>query len=137
MEYQGIDLNGNRYLIKSEEAEFDVSKPELIFMEIMNTTFYFKDGTKLSVSADRGVYNNLTNDMEFRENVLAIYGENKINADNLDYFNTKSLLTVYGNVIGNGLKGDIVADKLNFDISKRTLDISMFNNDQINVNVKN
>ena len=42
IEYKGIDLNGNRYVIMSEKASFDVNKPELIDMKIMSAIFYFK-----------------------------------------------------------------------------------------------
>ncbi len=135
--YSGVDINGNRYTLTSDIAEFDISKPEIIFMEIMKATFYFKDDTILYVNSLKGVYNNKTNDMYFKKNVTAKYEESVIYSNNLDYNNTKNLLTAYGDVKGNNLEGDIEADKLNFDLSKKTLDISMFNNKQINVNLKN
>ncbi|MFL2890042.1 MAG: LPS export ABC transporter periplasmic protein LptC [Pelagibacteraceae bacterium] len=137
VEYKGVDLNGNRYLIKSEKAEFTIDKPELINMDIMNTTFYFKDGTILYVTSDTGTYNNVTNDMEFRENVKAIYENNYLFADNLDYFNSKGSLSIYGNVKSEGVQGVLKADNLEFDINKKTLDISMFSDEQINVKLNN
>ena len=71
VEYKGIDLNGNRYLVKSKSAEFDLESPEIINMTVMNATFYFKDGTVLTVDSDNGVYNNKTLDMKFRDNIKA------------------------------------------------------------------
>ena len=41
IEYSGLDLNGNRYILKSKRAEFEVEKPELILMNIVKATFYF------------------------------------------------------------------------------------------------
>ena len=134
--YSGLDTNNNRYILKSQIAEFETSKPEVIEMTNMKATFYFKDNTVLYVSSDKGIYNNKTNDMKFIDNVKSEYEKNYLYSDNLDYLNTSNLLSVYGNVTGSGLNGDIEADKLNFDISEKTLDISMFDNKQVNVNLK-
>ena len=136
IEYNGIDLNGNRYLIKSENADFDVDKPELINMKAMQSIFYFKDGTTLYVTGDYGTYNNKTNDMTFRDNIVALYLDNKLYADNLDYFNTKSLLIVYGNVQSESPEGNIEADNLKVDLSTKTLNLSMFNNNGVKVKLK-
>ena len=136
IEYNGIDLNGNRYLIKSENADFDVDKPELINMKVMQSIFYFKDGTTLYVTGDYGTYNNKTNDMTFRDNIVALYLDNKLYADNLDYLNTKSLLIVYGNVQSESPEGNIEADNLKVDLSTKTLNLSMFNNNGVKVKLK-
>ena len=137
IEYKGIDLNGNRYVIMSEKASFDVNKPELIDMKIMSAIFYFKDGTILRVKGDYGTYNNKSNDMEFRENIIANYIDNNLYADNLDYLNSKNLLTIYGNVKTESIKGNISADNIEIDISKRTVDLSMFGNGEVNVKIRN
>ena len=136
VEYTGFDLNGNRFVIKSKNAEFDINAPELITMKIMSAIFYFKDGTTLKVKGDYGNYNNKTFDIEFRDNIKAEYKKNFLYADNLDYLNSKSMLSIYGNVESLGKKGELIADKLEFDLKKETLDISMFDNDQIDVKLK-
>ena len=136
IEYKGIDLNGNRYEIKSEIASFDVKSPELIDMKIMKGIFYFKDGTILTVTGDYGKYNNKTMDMEFKNNVVAKYIDNILYADNLNYMNTKNMLTIYGNVKTESVKGNIAADKLEFDLSDQTLDASMFSEEQIKVKLR-
>ena len=135
--YTGLDLSGNRYLLKSEQAYVDETKPEIIYMTIVEATFYFKDGTILKVEGDYGTYNNKNNNMEFRENIVAEYENNYLYADNLDYFNTLSMLTIYGNVRSESIQGNIMADKLKFDVSLKTLDISMFTDRQVNVKIKN
>ena len=67
--YSGLDTNNNRYILKSQIAEFETSRPEVIEMTNMKATFYFKDNTVLYVSSDKGIYNNKTNDMKFINNV--------------------------------------------------------------------
>ena len=136
VEYKGIDANGNRYLLKSKIASFNNDKPELVNMVGMNAIFYFKDGTILKVSGKNGVYNNKTNDMEFREEVKVVQAENQITADNLDYFNLKRLINIYGNVVGKSLDGNFSADILNLNIDNQSVDFLMNNSNQVKVNLK-
>ena len=136
VEYNGIDSNGNRYKLKSQIASFDDESPELVNMIGMNATFYFKNGTILNVSGNTGKYNNKTNDMEFRDDVKVSQAENKIFADNLDYFNLERLIKVYGNVKGKSLDGNFTSDILNLDIDNQSADILMKNNEQVNINLK-
>ena len=136
VEYKGIDANGNRYLLQSKIATFNEESPELVNMIGMNATFYFKDGEILKVSGETGKYNNKTNDMEFRDNVKVTQAENRIFADNLDYFNQKRLINVYGNVRGKSLDGNFTSDILNLNIDNQLVDILMNNNEQVNINLK-
>ena len=135
VEYKGIDANGNRYLLQSELASFDEDNPQLINMTNMKATFYFKDGQIINIYGDRGNYNNKTNDMEFRENVRVEQGDNKIFANNLDYYNLKKMINVYGNVIGESLEGSFVADILKLNIEDQSVDFSMKNSEQVKINL--
>ena len=119
VEYKGIDANGNRYLLQSKIATFGEENPELVNMTKMNATFYFKDGKILKVSGETGTYNNKSNDMEFRDNVIVVQADNRIFADNLDYLNLKRLIKVYGNVIGESLDGNFSSDVLNLNIDSK------------------
>ena len=48
VEYQGVDNSGNRFVIGSEFAQFEQERPEIINMEVLKCTFYFKDNTFLT-----------------------------------------------------------------------------------------
>ena len=135
IEYTGLDLNGNRYLLKSEEAQIDEIKPEIVYMKIVNATFYFNDDTILYVWSDTGIYNTKTLDMRFEENVKANYLNSELFAEKAEYSNSKNYLSIYENVKINDIKGNLIADKLLFDISSQELDITSFNNGKINANV--
>ena len=80
-------------------------------------------------------YNNKTLDMKFENNVKANYLESKLFAEKADYSNTDSYLSIYDNVRINNKRGNLIADKLLFDITKQKLDISSFNDGRINANV--
>ena len=104
-------------------------------MKVVEAIFYFKDNTTLLIWADEGIYNNNTLDMKFRKNVRAEYLESELFAEKADYSNTENYLSIYEDVRIEDAKGNLVADKLLFDITKQTLDITSFNNGRINANV--
>ena len=55
---------------------------------------------------------------------------------NLDYFNSKNLLTIYGNVVTESVQGTTKSDKLVVDLKDQTLNMTMYNNEQVNVKLK-
>ena len=136
IEYNGIDLNGNRYVLKADKASFEKDTPENIDLKIMKAIFYFKDGTILEVIGDYGTYNNKTHDMEFRENIIATYVDNILYADNFDFLNSQNSLSIYGNIKTESIQGNIRADNILVDLSTKIIDMSMFDNKQVNVNLR-
>ena len=136
IEYSGLDLAGNRYILKANEATTNELNQDMINMKSVTSIFYFKDGTVLNVSSNTGIYNNKTLDMFFSEKVEASYIESKLFADKAEYSNSKSFLTITNNVIIEDSRGTMIADKLYFDIEKQTLKIAAFKDNKINANIK-
>ncbi len=136
IEYTGLDLSGNRYILKSKEAYLDEISPEIIYMTSVEAIFYFKDETTLRIWSNKGVYNNKTLDMKFINDVKAKYLSSNLFAQKADYSNSKRYLSIYDNVRIDDIRGNLIADKLLFDIKKQKLNITSFNNGKINANVK-
>ena len=137
IEYSGFDLSGNRYLLKARQADFKTETPELINMKIVEAKFYLKDNTILTVVSEEGLYNNITLDMDFRENVKADYLTHILLSDFLSYSNSNAKLNASGNVRGESIeKGEFIADKVEYDLTDKTLNFSMFDNKQVNVKLK-
>jgi len=136
IEYTGLDLSGNRYILKSKEAYLDETSPEIIYMTSVEAIFYFKDGTTLRIWSNKGIYNNKTLDMKFINDVKANYLSSNLFAQKADYSNSKRYLSIYDNVRIDDIRGNLIADKLLFDIKKQKLNITSFNNGKINANVK-
>ncbi len=136
IEYSGLDLAGNRYILKSAEAINNKDNQELVQMKQVEAIFYFKDDTVLYVRSDEGLYNNISLDMNFYGNVKADYEGSKLFAQKAEYSNTESFLTITEDVKIKDIRGTMVADKLLFDIKKQTLNIASFNDGKINTNVK-
>lgn len=135
IEYSGFDIAGNRYILKSKEASNNKNSQELVEMKFVEAIFYFKDGTTLQVESKKGLYNNKTLDMVFEDNVNALYEGSKLEANMAEYSNSKSFLTISGNVKIKDIKGTMFADKLLFDIKKQMLNIASVNDDKINTNI--
>ena len=135
IEYSGLDLAGNRYIIKSKSAINNKLDSDLIDMTGVTATFYFKDRSILKINSDFGEYNNNTLDINFKSNIIAEYGESTLKAQYAEYSNSKGFLTITDNVIVNDIQGNLIADKLLFDIKSQTLKIETFNDDRISVNV--
>ncbi len=135
IEYSGLDLAGNRYILKSDEAYSNKTNQEIINMKVVNAIFYFKDDTTLNVRSDKGIYNSKTLDMIFTGNVAANYEGSELYAGRASYINSKSFLTISDDVRVKDIKGSIVADRFLFDIKNQTLNIDTFNNNKINANI--
>ncbi|MDC0903760.1 LPS export ABC transporter periplasmic protein LptC [Pelagibacteraceae bacterium] len=136
IEYSGLDLNGNRYILKSKKAYPDKEKSNILYMKEVNAVFYFKDNTNLYVSSDEGIYDNKLKDMKFEKNVKANYLDTDLYAEKANYSNSKSYIDIYDNVRIYDIQGNLIADKLLFDITNQNLNITSFNDGKINANVK-
>lgn len=135
IEYSGLDLAGNRYILKSKSAINNSLDSDLIDMTGVTAVFYFKDGTILKIKSNFGEYNNSTLDINFKSDIKAEYGESTLEAQYAEYSNSQGFLTVTDNVIVNDVQGNLVADKLLFDIKSQILEIETFNDKRIRVNV--
>ena len=135
IEYSGLDLAGNRYILKSKSAINNQLNEDMIDMTGVTATFYFKDGTILKIESEFGEYNNSTLDINFRSNIKAEYENSILKAQYAEYSNSKGFLKITDNVIVNDIQGNLTADKLLFDIKSQTLKIETFNENKISVNV--
>jgi LPS export ABC transporter protein LptC len=133
--YSGLDLSGNRYILKSKEAESNKSQAELIFMKTVNAFFYFKDDTILEVRSEKAIYNNKSLNIKFNDNVEAFYEGSTITAEKAEYSNSNNYLSISEKVIVKDIRGEMFADNLFFDLKKNTLDIGSFNDNRVNANI--
>jgi lipopolysaccharide export system protein LptA len=135
IEYSGLDLAGNRFILKSKEAFNKKASQEIVNMKFVEAFFYFKDGTVLKILSDRGIYNNKTLDMDFDGNVIAKYEGSELFAQKAKYSNSKSFLMITNEVKVKDYRGTVFADKLFFDIKKQKLNIASKKDGKVNANV--
>ena len=135
IEYVGLDLAGNRYILKAEEAYTDKLLKNTINLKLVKATFYFKDDTVLNVYSDTGNYNNINLNMNFYGNVKATYQNSDLYAQRAEYSNSKSMLLISEEVEVKDSRGTLFADKLIFDIDNQKLNIVSNKNNKINTNI--
>ena len=135
IEYSGIDLSGNRYILKASEAINNETEENIVNLKGVEATFYFKDNKILNVASDFGKYNNQTLDMSFEKNVIGNYDGSTLNAEKAEYLNSKSYIIINENVKINDIRGSMNADKLVFDLNKNKLDISSSRKEKIKTNI--
>ena len=73
--------------------------------------------------------------MKFSDTVEASYVNNILRADNAEYSNSSGELMISNKVKVNSPKGNLLADRLTFDIKNQVLDIDSFNENKINANI--
>ena len=134
--YSNIDLNGNRFIINSKEAITNKEQFELVKMKLVEAKFYFKDGTVLNINSDKGIYNNQSLDIEFNDNIKAIYQDSILFAQKAKFSNSKNYLNITENVVVKDPRGEVLADKIFFDLKNKTLNIESFKNNKVNANIK-
>ena len=135
IEYSGLDLSGNRYILKAKQAYNKEKEQELVNLISVEAFFYFKDNTVLKVISEKGTYNNKTLDMNFYDNIKAIYQNSLLFAQKAEYSNQNGNLIISEKVKLEDKQGTIFADKLLFDIKKQTLNVKAFKDNKINGNI--
>ena len=135
IKYSGIDLSGNRYILRAKEAESNQAVEGLLKLKSVEATFYFKNDKILNISSNSGFYNNKTLDMIFENKVEGSYEGSNLYAEKAEYFNSKNILIITDDVKVKDPKGTITAEKLLFDIEKNTLNINSSNSKKINANI--
>ena len=135
IEYSGLDLSGNRYILKAKQAYNKEKEQELVNLISVEAFFYFKDNTVLKVISEKGTYNNKTLDMNFYDNIKAIYQNSLLFAQKAEYSNQNGNLIISEKVKLEDKQGTIFADKLLFDIRKQILNVKAFKDNKINGNI--
>ena len=135
IEYSGLDLSGNRYILKAKEALSNQQEKNYVRMKYVEAFFYFKDDTILKVFSENGVYNNQSLDMIFSKNVQADYEGSNLTSQKAEYSNSKKFLRISEKVSLQDSRGNFYADELYFDLQNQTLNMKSKENSKINLNI--
>ena len=125
--YVSIDVKGNKYQITAKQAEIKVENSDVMFLRDVVAFIFIKDSDTVKITSNFGKYNSKNYDTIFSENVIVIYPGNKITGEYLDFSFLSNLGTFNTNVIYNGEKTNLFADKI--EINLTTKDTKIFMND--------
>ena len=131
VEYKGRYNIDNPFSIKSEIAHISVEEPDVIHMTNVKASIIMKDGRLVSIKSDKGIYNKITYDCFFEDNVKVTDGETVVFAENLNLLASKDTASIYNSVSITNDKGDLIADKIDYNFETKYYKISMFDNKRV------
>ena len=125
--YVSTDTKGNKYQITAKQAEIKVENSNVMFLRDVEAFIYIKDSDKVKITSNFGKYNSKNYDTIFSENVILIYSGHKIIGKYLDFSFLNNLGTFTKNVVYNGEKTNLFADKIEMNLTNK--DAKIFMND--------
>ena len=138
VEYVGSNNKGTFFELNAAIAEIKYDKPNISHLQDVFVVIKLSNLRTIRIRSDKAVFNKISNDCEFFGNVEIIEQDDIITSDNLDLYMSKNLITVYNHVQYNGVKGFLIADKMDIDMLKNEANIFMFNKkNKVQVKYKN
>jgi lipopolysaccharide export system protein LptA len=125
--YVSSDTKGNEYQMTAEQAEIKVENPDVMHLINVIAYIFVKNSDTIKITSDFGKYNSKNYDTIFSENVIITYPDHKITGEFLDFSFLRNLGIISINVIYNGNKTNLFADKI--EINLTTKDTKIFMND--------
>ena len=136
--YTGTNNKGTFFELNAAIAEIKQGEPNLSRLQDVFVVIRLRNLRTIHIQSDKAVFNKISNDCEFFGNVKITEQDNVITSDNLDFYNSKNFLQAYNNVEYSGMKGTLIADKVDVDLLKNEANIFMFKkNDKVKVKYKN
>ena len=125
MKYVAKDADGNNYTVVSEFGSLSENGSNLIFMTKVSAFINMKDKSSVKISSDKAIYNGSTYDTNFQNNIVVIYENNTITAENLDLLFEKKKANIYKSIVYKNLNTKLEADKIEIDLTTNSSKIFM------------
>ena len=123
--YVSTDAKGNKYQITAKQAEIKVENSDVMFLKGVVAFIFIKDSDTVKIISNFGKYNSKNYDTIFSKNVIVIYPGHKITGEYLDFSFLNNLGTISNNVIYNGDKTNLFADKIEMNLTTKDTKIFM------------
>jgi LPS export ABC transporter protein LptC len=125
IDYNSYDAKGNRYQITAELSEIKVENSDMMFLTNVIAYVFIKGSDTVKITSNFGKYNSKNYDSIFSENVIVIYPGHKITGEYLDFSFLDNLGIMSINVVYNGDKTNLFADKIEMDLKTKDMKIFM------------
>jgi len=130
IDYTSSDAKGNRYQITAEKAEIKIESSNIMFLNNVIAYIFIKDSDTVKITSNFGKYNSKNYDTIFSENVIVFYPGHRITGEYLDFSFLNNLGKFSTNVIYNGDKTNLFADKIEMNLTTKDTKIFMNNTDK-------
>ena len=123
--YVSSDAKGNKYQITASQAEISTESSDVMFLKNVIAYVFIKNSDTVKITSNFGKYNSENYDTIFSKNVIVIYPGHKITGEYLDFSFLNNLGTISNNVIYNGDKTNLFADKIEMNLTTKDTKIFM------------
>ena len=138
LKYISQDLVGNTYVINADTAKFEENNVENITLYKVNAEIIRQDNETIKIFSEIADYNKKNNNTVFEKAVRIEYDNQTIKAEVVKLNFTKNLIEIIENVHYMSDNTNIYADKVELDLLRKKMKISMNNqNDNIQITGEN
>jgi LPS export ABC transporter protein LptC len=96
-----------------------IGKTSQMVLDDLMVTFFLDDASEITLTADKGILNTDSNDIEVSGNVVVINGEYKLLTKGLNYAHNKRVLYSTAPVTISGPQAHLAADTISFDLNTK------------------
>ena len=125
LKYVSEDVFGNLYVIQAKSAEILTKEEEVIQLVDVEASIDSENQETIFIVSSFADYNKINNNTIFRESVKIEYGNHLINSSMIKLDFQKNLIEILDNVHYRGLDTEIIADKVEIDLIKKKIKLSM------------
>ena len=137
LKYVSQDLAGNTYIINADTAKFEKDKADNVILYKVNAEIIRQNEEIIKIYSEIANYYKKSNDTVFKKAVSINYGDQLIKSEVVKLKFSKNLIEIIENVYYMNNNTEIYADKVELDLLKKKMKISMTNqNDNIQITGK-
>ncbi len=120
--------DNSKYSITADLSELSYKNDvEIVYMQKVTAIFSKENISQFTVTADEAIFDNSSYNTNFRNNIEINYMGHKIFSDKLDLNFIENNVSIYENVVYQGLKSTIIADNVKIDLISKNTEIFMNN----------
>ena len=137
LKYVSQDLAGNTYIINADTAKFEKDKADNVILFKVNAEIIRQNEENIKIYTESANYNKKNNNTAFKKAVRINYADQLIKSEVVKLNFSKNLIEIIENVYYMNNNTEIYADKVELDLLKKKMKISMTNqNDNIQITGK-
>ena len=137
LKYVSQDLAGNTYIINADTAKFEKDKVDNVILFKVNAEIIRQDDEIIKIYSEKANYNKKSNDTVFKKAVTVKYGDQLIKSEVVKLNFSENLIEIMENVYYMNNNTELYADKVELDLLKKKMKISMINqNDNVQIKGK-
>ena len=116
--------DNSQYIITSEISEISfTNNVEIVTMQKVIAKFIDKNGITMKIVGDNAIFNKDTYNTNFDKNVKITYLDNVVLSEKLDLNFSENIVTIYDNVIYEGINGIMKTDNIIINLITKNAEI--------------